>query len=134
MLMSMTFEQTKEGNLGSLGPSSLQNTFPIVNKGGLQGTVGSLVGSLVWFCKRQHKQGRGAGNRRFLDGMSFVCNLNSNHVAFVLFVFCFLLFCVCLLLLYTHRQRGGEDKHRSKQFPNRVCCNDTTCRVHTCVS
>jgi len=35
-------EFAKEGNLGSLGPSSSQNTFPVVNKGGLQGTVGSL--------------------------------------------------------------------------------------------
>ena len=32
-----------EGNLGPLGPSSSQNTFPVVNKGGLlRGTVGSL--------------------------------------------------------------------------------------------
>ena len=33
----------KEGNLGSLEPSSSQNTFPGVNKGGFKGTYGSLV-------------------------------------------------------------------------------------------
>ena len=39
----MDKECFKEGNLGSLGPSSSQNTFPVVNKGGsLRGTVGSL--------------------------------------------------------------------------------------------
>ena len=38
-----SFFWVEEGNLGSLEPSSSQNTFLVVNKGGLlRGTVGSL--------------------------------------------------------------------------------------------
>ena len=49
-----------EGNLGSLGPSSSQNTYPVVNKGGLlRGTVGSLVYSQLFSTKTNEILQRG---------------------------------------------------------------------------
>ena len=66
----MDKERFKEGNLGSLGPSSSQNTFPVVNKGGsLRGTVGSLRTFL-------EKQSESCGEEGF-QGASATKNLGS---------------------------------------------------------